>query len=237
MLRFSIRRWAAWAPGLTSAGAWRAWATSPTAPRGEEAPALTSLPPNTRRRLDRVGRLVLEVGLEVQGERRGTPLVFATRYGEAARTDGLLTQLCSEGAMSPAGFALSVHNAVAGQYAIARADVAPVTAIAAGRFTLEAGVVEAVTQLADGHDEVVLVMSDVSLPSRYAPWADDAAADYAFAWAVARGDALSLEPVGPGPRTPGPLPHALDVLRFTLSDDAALTACDETAGWSWRRHG
>lgn len=239
MLRFSIRRWAAWAPGLATPEAWQAWASeaAPTPPRGDEVPALSSVAPNTRRRLERVGRLVVEVGLQVQGDRRGVPLVFATRYGEAARTDGLLTQLAAERSMSPAGFALSVHNAVAGQYAIARGDVAPITAVANGRFTLEAGVIEAVTQLADGHDEVVLLMCDVGLPARYRPWVDEGEADYAFAWAVTHGSAFSLEPIGPGPAEPSPLPHALEVLRFVVSGAETSLQRDDSAGWRWRHHG
>lgn len=236
-LSFSIRRWAAWAPGLATRDAWEAWARAPRPPRGDETPPLTDVPANTRRRLDRMGRMVLEAGLRVQGDARGAPLVFATRYGEAARTDGLLEQLAAENALSPAGFALSVHNALAGQYAIARSDVAPITAVANGRFTLEAGVVEAVMLLDDGADEVVLLSSDVCLPPRYAPWADDGEADFAFAWALGRGHEWSLTPRGPGPATPSTLPHSLDVFRAVLAGDVTHERRDASGGWRWARHG
>jgi hypothetical protein len=48
------------------------------------------------------------------------PLVFASRHGDVARSMDLLGALVSDQPLSPTGFGLSVHNAIAALYSIAR---------------------------------------------------------------------------------------------------------------------
>ncbi len=235
-VEFSIKRWSAWAPGLTTRDAWLEWAKAPAvAPRGPETPALSELPAMSRRRLDRLGRLAFQVAQEVQGDARGVPLVFASRFGEANRSCDLLDALAQETPLTPTGFALSVHNAIGSQYSILRADRASVAAVANGRFTAEAGVLEALGALGDGAEEVVLVAYELTLNARYLPWATEPDADFAFAWVLERGTAFSLTSLGAGPGTPGTLPHSLEVLRFLLSGDEVLERRDELAGFRWVR--
>ncbi len=235
-VEFSIKRWSAWAPGLTTREAWLEWSRAPAAiPQGTETPELSQLPAMSRRRLDRLGRLAFQVAQEAQGDARGTPLVFASRFGEANRSCSLLDALAQDTPLTPTGFALSVHNAIGSQYTILRADRASVAAVANGRFTVEAGVLEALGALGDGAEEVVLVAYELTLNPRYLPWATEPDADFAFALVLERGSTFSLSSVGPGPSAPVTLPHSLEVLRFLISGDEVLERRDEIAGYRWGR--
>jgi hypothetical protein len=236
-LDFAIADWAAWAPGFTTQDAWRTWAASPPlAPRGPEMPALTEVPALARRRVERMGRLAFQVAAWCQGEARGAPLVFASRHGDAGRSVELLSMLARGEALSPTSFALAVHNATGAQYSIFRADRTNVSAVASGRFTLEAGVVEAVALLAEA-PQVLLVMYDVSAPPLYARFFDEPDADFAFAWKLERGGAFSLRTCQARPEVASVLPHALQVLRFVLGTEPSFTGGDGRAGWCWDRHG
>lgn len=234
---FSIIDWAAWAPGVTTREAWLEWAKAPAPPRGNETPALAEVPAMSRRRIERLGRLAYQVAEWAQGERRGAPMVFASRHGDVARSVDLLTTLAKGETLSPTSFALSVHNAIAAQYSITRKDTANVSVLANGRFTVEAGLLEAAGLLADGSDEVLLVTYDVLLPSIYTHFADEPEADFAWAWRVTRGEDFSLELAAPGERPRTALPEGLEVLRFVLSGAAAYEASDSIAGWRWSRRG
>lgn len=234
---FSVSSWAAWAPGLTSPEAWRAWAVAPpVAPRGAETPPLTGVPAMARRRVERLGRPAFQAAQWCQGDARGLPLIFASRHGDPGRGADLLISLAKGEPLSPTSFALSVHNAVGAQYSIIRGDTANVSALSNGLFTAEAAVVEAVTLLGDGHPEVMIVVYDASPPALYASQYDEPAADFAFAWRITRGRALSLEtadvPAGPSVL----LPHGLSVLRFFLGTEPSYARGDSTAGWKWSRH-
>ena len=232
---FTIRDWAAWAPGLTSPEAWRAWAAGPPrAPRGPETPALEEVPALARRRVEKVGRAAFQVAAWCQGEARGLPLVFASRHGAVVRSVELLTELARGEVLSPTGFALSVHNAVAAQYSIIRGERGNVSAVSNGRFTLEAGVIEAVALLLEA-PQVVLVVHEGSGPQAYAHFLEEPEADFAFAWKLERGAAFSLRSLEPSPPRPAELPHALRVLRFFLAREPSLAVGDETAAWHWGR--
>jgi hypothetical protein len=191
-----------------------------------------------RRRLEQLGRMALQVALDCQraqapGE---SPLVFASRYGDLARSLSLLNALAKDEPLSPAGFALSVHNSIGAQYSMLRGDTGNVVAVANGLFTLEAAVLEAAALLHQGHPEVLVVLYEATPPSVFLPY-DEPASDFAFAWALTRGAAFSLETVsGEAPAAPPALPHALEILKFFLSAQAEAVRHEGGAGWRWRRH-
>ncbi len=231
-LTFDITRWAAWAPGLSTPEAWEAWARSPSTPRGAEVPPLTEVPAMQRRRVEKLGRLAVQVTQWAQGERRGLPLVFASRHGDAPRSAELLSELAKGAPLSPASFALSVHNAVGGQYSIIRGETANVVAVANGLCTPEAGLLEALTLA----EEAVLVVYDASPHPLHEADYPEAPADYAWAWQVKRGGPLSLTPgERDGTAAPGALPHALALLAFALSAQATYRVEDDATGYVWRR--
>lgn len=228
---FDIVNWAAWAPGLTTRDAWQAWAKDPTPRVGTEMPPLTEVPPMARRRIEKISRLVFQVALWVQGERRGVPIVFASRHGAATRVFELMISHARNEPISPMGFALSVHNAVGGQYAITREHVADVVAVGNGLFTAEAGVIEAVTLA----PESLLVVYDGSPHELLAPFFPEPASDFAWALHLKRGGPwhLKTSEVATTPATN--LPHALEVFRFLLNGDAPYRAGNGVSGYEWSR--
>ena len=165
-------------------------------------------------------------------------MVFATRHGEVVRSRRLLDAIRAGEPMSPTEFGLSVHNAIAALYSIIRRERGNYTAVAAGRLTAEAAVVEAAGLMADGAAEVLVVVYDAPLPASYASFADEPDPCYAWAWRIGgvadEGERLTLcpdeQPAADLPESG--LPWGLDVLRFVLSGDEYLVR----PGWRWQRH-
>src|SRR5690606_29064925 len=137
--------------------------------------------------------------------RTGMPVVFCSRHGDVSRAVLLLEQLAREGQVSPTGFGLAVHNASAGLFSIARADLSNHIAVAGGPASVEHGVVEACSLLADGAAEVLLVVYDEALPAPLDGFADCVGQPYAWAWTMRapKLDAIGLEydaaPAGAAP--------------------------------------
>jgi len=243
MIGFSVKQWAAWAPGLVDRDAWRAWASAPWVPSGTETPALQEVPAMQRRRIERLGRMAIQTACWCQeAEESGVPLVFASRHGDVARSMELLEALAADEPPSPTTFGLSVHNAIAALYSILRRDRGNYVAVAGGRATVETACIEAAALLADGAPEVLLVVYDAPLPAVYAGFADEPDAGFAWCWRVgpvgAEGDAIALgwNDEGGADDAPAALPHALDVLRFLLSGDPSLQWRGDGTAWHWRRN-
>ena len=196
---FVIETWAAFAPGLETPARWTDWAAAPWLPQGEPQAPLAAVAPMQRRRFAPLGRLAAQVAFDVRdaaplpatrpdddSPAGDVPTVFASRYGETTRClDLLMAQVRGE-PLSPTAFALSVHNAMGAMIALVREDRNNSSAIAAGRMTAAAGVTEAVALLDDGARAVDLVVYDAPLPGNYAPFADEPAAHFAWAWRLRR---------------------------------------------------
>ena len=91
---------------------WRAWAqTSAPAPLAETTTSYAAIPAGVRRRLSPLGRCALSAlaSLKPQADE---PTVWASSWGDISRTFKLTQTLSQHEDMSPADFALSVHNAV-----------------------------------------------------------------------------------------------------------------------------
>lgn len=248
-IEFGIRAWAACAPALQTPDAWLAWSRNPWLPAGTDLPQLSRMAPMLRRRVNAMGRAALHPAYECTPESCVSgisfPSVFASRHGDTPRAFEMLSDLAAGQPLSPTAFGLSVHNAVGAMFSIDRTDTANLQAVAAGRDTVETAVVEACGLLADGASEVMLVCYDAPLPEAYAPFADEP--DCLFGWCWRIGAPHDGEPVwqltyeamdGSESDTAHPvLPHALDVLRFMLTDAPELRHRGERAVWRWRRHG
>lgn len=244
---FVIREWAACAPGLESKAQWHAWASAPWLPVGEAAAALPEMPPLLRRRLSPLGRLAAQAAYGCwPAASVGQPVVFASRYGDATRSLEMLAELARGQAVSPTAFGLSVHNAIAAQVSIARADRGNALAVSAGAASAAAGLLEALALLHDGAPEVLLVHYDAPLPGDYAAFADEAAAPYAWAWRVALPEgaeahrSLACAPADSGPADApcAPLlPLGLDLLRWAVSGQPAWSRVAGAQRWSGRCHG
>ncbi|GGP21762.1 beta-ketoacyl synthase chain length factor [Silvimonas iriomotensis] len=230
-LQFGLESWAAWAPDLTSAQAWQDWAAQGAparAPEGAE-PGVAGMPPMLRRRAQRLGRMALEVLYQSEADSAAN-IVFASRFGEIQQSTALLRELARSHAVSPQAFSMSVHNAVAGLYTIARKEPARVMALAAGTQTAQAGLFEAAMQVTDGAPRVRLVFCDEPLPALYSPFAEPETPAFAIMLTLVPGDdyALSwqLEEAASDA-------NALDVLRFVLTEAPQLSLTK--SGWVMTR--
>lgn len=241
---FTIKDWSAFAPGLTSKAEWIAWAADPFLPQGEDTPALPEMPPLLRRRVDRLGRMALQVAWWCQqAHDEKIPLVFGSRHGDLGRTDEMLRLLAQDQPLSPTQFGLSTHNAISAQYSIARKLTNNCVCVSAGAATAEAAVIEALGLLADGNGEVLVVVYDCPLPEGYATFGDEPEA--AFAWAARLGHArtddvhcflqVDGEQYGADQQAAKRLPHGLEVLCFLIGGLQMLDHQDNSRTWRWRQ--
>lgn len=236
MTDFRVCRWAAWAPGLETQEGWAAWLAAPTWrwPAHEGVAPLAEVPAMTRRRIDPVGRAALQVAWWAQGAEPTGPVVFASRWGEIARSVALLRQLSQGEPLSPTAFSLSVHNASSAVYGIARGDTANYSAVSAGPASAAAGVCEALGLLAEGAAQVLVVSVEAALPEPYQGF--DAHPGPVRAWAALLAPAeqgVRLGSCAPGFDDTPDLPPDLAALRFLTGTARQL----RQHGWLWSRHG
>jgi hypothetical protein len=239
--RFVVQQWAAWAPGLSSREAWLDWFAQPRPVQGDDVPALAQMPAMMRRRIERLGRAALQTAYEtMEDATRPCPSVFASRYGDMRRSIELMRQLADEGAVSPTAFSVSVHNAFAALFSIARGDRSNYSAVAAGPETAESALAEAVGLLSEGAPEVLVVMYDEPLPSPLEHFAEPG--EFIRAWAVRiapakeSGIGFSLAPA-PGDCAVGDsvMPPDLALLAFLVGGQREYSRVVDDRRWIWER--
>ena len=177
-----IRAWEAWAgPLLADKKAWREWAASDPEWNSvlTQTPPVSPMPPLLRRRADPADRLGLEVAFRLAPSAR-IPTVFASRHGQVARSVSMLQARNAGEPASPMDFSLSVHNAAAGQYSIAKGDRSPSSSLSSRGESFTAALLEAQGMVLEGHDEVLVVMSDSMPPGIFREGWDREPAGYAF---------------------------------------------------------
>ena len=191
---FNIAAWHAASNRLATAEQWRGWAqgslNAETLP--EHKPALPFLTAMQRRRLGAAARLVCEAAWDLAERFSGCPMVYASHDGEINRSFELWPELLKTHTVSPTSFGLSVHNALAGQWAIQRGEMQENTALATGADGLETVLAEAVSLFSDGIERVLLVVADDPLKTEYAVAAERAPFAYALAMVIERGDDFRL---------------------------------------------
>ena len=188
---FSVLDWCACASGLTTSDEWLNWAKArPVFPETalKDVPLLSKMPAMMRRRLNRAGRMACHVAYSCDKEQTANPIVFASRYGDTDKALSLLAELVKGEPMSPTGFGLSVHNAIAAQYGIARVHLGNAIAVAGAQATIAAAMVEATALLHDGAEDVLVVFYETPLPEGYSTFQDEKTCEYAWAWRVGRMD-------------------------------------------------
>lgn len=144
-----MKRWSAWSVPLD------ALACAP-APAKLPVPDVSYVEPMLRRRISSLGKMGLKVAHDCVSTTGAVRLVFASRHGELRRTTEILHDLVQGQAVSPTAFSLSVLNAMAGVFGIARQDRSPAMALAAGAETLGYGLLEAYAQYASDPSQPVL---------------------------------------------------------------------------------
>lgn len=245
MIELCIEQWRAWAPGLDSEDAWRAWAAAPWSPPDQgEQPGCGFLPAMQRRRLSRLARMTLDVAWPLCGEHEQLPLVFASRHGETPRTYALLKEVVAGQPLSPTSFGLSVHNAIAGQWSILRGQRGESVAIAGEADTFEHAIVEAAALLGDGASSVIVVLAEERPPAAYDGWISDIPFSYAVALKLGGASTDRHAPAGSrwrlrlqrndGDTPDNAWPHALNFLRALLLPGAPLEHAWKTRRWTWQ---
>jgi hypothetical protein len=157
---------------------WATWGENGCSPQ----PQIGFVEPLVRRRLSFLDRIALHVANACVAEGEPVHLVFASRHGELARSAELLAQLARGELPSPMSFSLSVLNAAAGLYGIARKDRSPATAVSSGEATFPLALVEASAQaLSNPGAAVVLAFADEPPPAVYQPLVDSPRSAHAIA--------------------------------------------------------
>ncbi|KAA5924402.1 beta-ketoacyl synthase chain length factor [Achromobacter xylosoxidans] len=236
MLTFSIAQWQGWTSGMQDASSWSYWAEHPYCPVGEPSPPrLEFLPPMQRRRLSPMARAVFECAWPVAEGQPPMPLVYASRHGETTRNFGLLQSLAAGEPLSPTAFGLSVHNAVGGQWSIIRRETTESIALSAEDDGLEHAFLEAGLLLADGHDNVLVVLAEEQPPAPYSPWIDDVPFTYAAAFRLRAGADWRLETAADTGVAPQPWPNALNLLRHLNLQTPSWRHANRARQWLWTR--
>ena len=111
------------------------------------------------------------------------PSVFSSANGELAKSLNLLQTLQTEAELSPTAFSLSVHNGIAGLFAMAYQNHSECTVLAPGLQGIMPAFLEAFGMLHEGRPEVLLVFYDEPVPAFYpvAPFEQPQTASMALA--------------------------------------------------------
>lgn len=229
---------AAWAPGYGSLEAYMSQAPSESA----TMPACAVIDSRSKRGTSRIARMLVEVvaratfdaGLDVSD----VPTVYASAWGEIETMLKLLGQIFdADQDPSPLRFKHSVHNAAGGILSVASRNTAFSTAVAAGYSSVQAGLMEAWSRLADprGTDEhMVVAFGDDALSAPLNACSDHEGLALAFclskatteappAGAYARVDTFQWGPNEPGEvdLRSAPIPAGMDEARFWANPTAA----------------
>jgi len=157
---------------------WATWGEE----EGLAQPQIGFIEPLVRRRLSFLDRIALHVANACVAEGEPVHLVFASRHGELARSAELLAQLARGELPSPMSFSLSVLNAAAGLYGIARKDRSPATAVSSGEATFPLALIEGAAQAQKNPDAAVVVaFADEPPPEVYQSIVDSPRTAHAIA--------------------------------------------------------
>lgn len=188
-------------------------------PLGEDA-----IPAAIRRRMGRVERLAVRCTLGVLGGDAPTDeLIFCSRYGNLETLSSLARGIAAREPLSPMAFSGSVHNAAPGLVGQIRNERLSHTALAAGRQTFRAGLVESYARLAtDESHDVTLIFADTLLPDVYRNFEEENQPGIAMALRLTLG-AESGSAIGVKPGREG----VLDVLA-ALNNGTSRIAMNES---------
>jgi hypothetical protein len=237
---FSFHRWSAWAPAMSDAEKWQAWAREETSLTiHEETAPVKAMPPLLRRRATSLGRAALEALSAPELAYTDQPIIFCSRHGEISRSLAIQQALAEEGKASPQEFSMSVHNAIPGLFLIARQSRVPVVALASENGLALSGIFEALSLLADGASSVILMFCDAPLPKLFQPFIDNEPTCFAFALEMTVGNdyRLAYDDMAPSMETASTLPpdSSLPLLRFFLDETRHALPLTEGANWQLLR--
>ncbi len=168
-LEFTLEKWHVWQDG--------GYPLSPGWPQGGALPAnggsadVAFLPMMQRRRLSPLAKAAIAVAWACHPAGGGLPSVFYSSHGESHGYFDMLNELAEAQDMSPSRFSLSVHNAIAGLYALYSGSRSPYVALAGGGEGVFAAFLEAAGLIAEGAGRVLVVGYEQPLPEVYRNYA------------------------------------------------------------------
>lgn len=134
-----------------------------------EAVSEQAIPALLRRRLTDLGKMAFNgfysAMATIDGEH--IPWIIACRHGDTTRMNRLLTELAEGETLSPTDFSLSVHNAIAAQFAIATGNKKMQTALSGGEKSFQLGLLEAYALQKTTNAPVGYIYYDQPLPIQY----------------------------------------------------------------------
>jgi hypothetical protein len=220
---------------LVPVNRWATWGEEGCNPQPQNG----FIEPLVRRRLSFLDRIALHVANACVAEGEPVHLVFASRHGELARSAELLAQLARGELPSPMSFSLSVLNAAAGLYGIARKDRSPATAISSAEATFPLALVEGAAQAQKNPDAAVVVaFADEPPPDVYKSLIDSPRNAHAIAVRLEAKNAQKRVELswseGEGDDAPEDA-----VWRFarSLAGDSAGAWSNGGQRWQWSFHG
>lgn len=180
-----------WTPGFPDVASW----LSGRAGEGADAPNAQS---KQRRRSSLLVNMVADVAAQASAA-AGVPLsrlrvVVGSAFGELTTLVEMLEERERDGLLSPLRFQNSVHNSAAGQLSIATKNKTPAMSMAAGNDTVAMVLLEAMTLLALGGDEVLAIVADEPLPEVILPGLRTAPVAAALVLAAGRSPAAAQPP-------------------------------------------
>lgn len=245
-LRLCVSRWSAWAPGVTDLASWQSWSEGDLKISGSVEPDVKFVAPMMRRRLSGLSRMAFRVAADCLEDAPDSPtFVFCSRYGEYARSFGILEGVSAGNPVSAAAFSMSVHNTATSLFSIETKDRSPSTALAGGEATLETGFLEAWSLLINGAaSSVLLIYHDERLPELYRQQKTTVAHDGAIAMLLslpddnAGGTSLSLGWMTQGEREAPPVldtiaDPAMEVLRLLINGAGTFEIDTGRLIWTW----
>lgn len=221
-----------------------AWSVEPLLPPvsrgfldlGSGTPELGFVDPMLRRRLGPLGRGMLHCAGRVAEGLGPLASVFASRHGDVTRTTPILEDLARGLPPSPTLFSMTVHNAAAGVWSIARQDPSPSLSLAAGPETFGWGLLEAFgLQAAAPSDPVLFVYGDEPLPPPFSGFSEQEPPLHAVAlligYPAARHLIVTWEAGKTGPTAA--VPQAMQALQALHTDLPQGPWAEASGAWSW----
>ncbi len=157
-----------WMPGFPDPATWIGG--QPVA--GADAPNIAAQA-KMRRRNSLLVNMVADVASQAS-EQAGITLsrlrvVVGSAFGELTTLVEMLEERERDGLLSPLRFQNSVHNSAVGHLSIAHKNKTSAISLAAGNDTVAMALLEAMTLLALGGDEVIVIVGDEPLPQSIWP--------------------------------------------------------------------
>lgn len=128
---------------------------------------LSSIPKMLKRRLSPLAKNVFCAINLCTEQKSNIPIVFSSTHGELAKSFKMMQQIEAGEEISPTGFSLSVHNAIAGLFSIVYKNKIQSTVVAPGEEGIAIAFIEAIGLLLEGEAKVLMVFYDEPLVDFY----------------------------------------------------------------------